>query len=119
MCTPESRPECTDQQLPELPEPTQIGTRWHTWSPEVEERQVGPSRAHGEQEIQGNKAVPCDLNTDAEQNERYDAEDAMRGGGRNGSCDLRCVGICEIDKPAEHNGGEKDAEMSEDAAGDP
>jgi len=62
--------------------------------------------------------VPCDLNADAEEDEGYDAQDAVGGGGRDGARDFGGVGVAEIDEAAERDGGDEEADVSEDGVGD-
>jgi len=62
---------------------------------------------------QNGKTVPRDLDADAKQDEGYDAQDAVRGIGRNDLGDPGCIGIAEVDQQTEDNDGEEDSDVGE------
>jgi len=59
------------------------------------------------------ETIPCDLDTDAKQNERYYSQDSMRSRWRNYLGDLRRIRIAEVDKHAENDHGEKYSNMGQ------
>ena len=63
-------------------------------------------------------AVPCDLDADAEEDKGDDAKDSVDCGGRDGVSDLWSVGVAEIDRAAENDGSDEEADVCQDGFSD-
>lgn len=59
------------------------------------------------------KSVPCNLHTDAEQNERNDPQNAMRGRRRNDPGDLWRIRVAKIYEHTKNNHSKKDTNMGQ------